>query len=121
MSEGHVGSWAHTPFGMLEDIVLPPAPDGQDVHVRLPRVRAKGDAGVEIPGRGRARTAGRERETGEIRASSLDEAARYKLPKAPFFSEELPRPGYGQTTKKVAREALGVRGCLSPGCVPASA
>jgi acyl-CoA synthetase (AMP-forming)/AMP-acid ligase II len=55
--------------------------------------------------------------------SAIDEASllgwmegkvsHYKLPKRVFFWEEMPKSGYGKITKKIVREALEARGCLS--------
>ncbi len=40
-------------------------------------------------------------------------AARYKLPKRVFFWEALPKSAYGKITKKLLRDELDARGCLS--------
>lgn len=39
--------------------------------------------------------------------------ARYKLPRQIFFWDALPRSGYGKITKKLVRDALYERGCLT--------
>ena len=42
-----------------------------------------------------------------------DKVSRYKLPKRAVFWEELPKSAYGKITKKIVREELAARGCLS--------
>ena len=39
--------------------------------------------------------------------------ARYKMPKQAFFWDELPKSGYGKITKKIVRDELYARGCLT--------
>ena len=39
--------------------------------------------------------------------------ARYKMPKRVFFWEALPKSGYGKITKKIIRDELDARGCLT--------
>ncbi len=42
-----------------------------------------------------------------------DKVSRYKLPKRVVFWDELPKSAYGKITKKIVREALEARGCLT--------
>lgn len=49
----------------------------------------------------------------ELLAWMEGKAARYKLPKRVFFWDTLPKSAYGKITKKLLRDELGARGCLS--------
>ena len=49
----------------------------------------------------------------ELLAWMEGKVARYKLPKRVFFWDALPKSAYGKITKKIIREDLETRGCLS--------
>jgi acyl-CoA synthetase (AMP-forming)/AMP-acid ligase II len=49
----------------------------------------------------------------ELLAWLEPKVARYKLPKRVFFWDELPKSGYGKIAKKLIRDELESRGCLS--------
>ncbi|EKM98358.1 MULTISPECIES: acyl-CoA synthetase [unclassified Acidocella] len=49
----------------------------------------------------------------EVMAFLDGKIARYKMPKQVFFWDELPKSGYGKITKKIVRDELYARGCLT--------
>lgn len=57
-------------------------------------------------------TADAQPDESEITAMLEGKLARYKLPQAYVFLDEMPKTGYGKITKKLVREALEDRGLL---------